>query len=105
MLFINSGERIGIIQKAEINKKTTCTVEQGGQVPSRRCNSLHLKIEYYRMKYIEHATSVVALLRGPPIYLRKVIGFFSDAGEMEEDEMEDFMDAAVKLMIRVRLLG
>eukprot|EP00904_Undaria_pinnatifida_P005915 jgi/Undpi1/2453/HiC_scaffold_13.g05833.m1 len=29
-----------------------------------------------------------------------VIGFFSDAGEMEEDEMEDFMDAAVKLMIR-----
>ena len=40
---------------------------------------------------------------GSPIYLRKVIGFFSDAGDMEEDEMEDLMEAAVELKPRVSL--
>ncbi|CAM9282168.1 unnamed protein product, partial [Laminaria digitata] len=29
-----------------------------------------------------------------------VVGFFSDAGDMEEDEMEDFMEAALKLKPR-----
>lgn len=40
---------------------------------------------------------------GSPIYLRKVVGFFSGAGDMEEDEMEDFMEAAVGLKPRVSL--
>lgn len=40
---------------------------------------------------------------GSPVYLRKVVGFFSDAGDMEEDEMEDFMEAAVELKSRVSL--
>lgn len=30
----------------------------------------------------------------------KVVGFFSDAGGMEEDEMEDFMEAAGDLKTR-----
>lgn len=31
------------------------------------------------------------------LYLPKVVGFFSNAGDMEEDEMEDFMEAAADL--------
>lgn len=34
------------------------------------------------------------------VYLPKVVGFFSDAGEMEEDDMEDFMEAAADLNAR-----
>lgn len=46
---------------------------------------------------------IIPLPCGSPVYLRKVIGFFSDADDMEEDEMEDFVEAAVELKPRVSL--
>lgn len=41
--------------------------------------------------------SDLSALRHP---FQKVVGFFSNAGEMEEDEMQDFMEAAIDLQPR-----
>lgn len=46
------------------------------------------------------ASEFVSAALGVPSRASKVVGFFSGAGEMEEDEMEDFSEAAADLKHR-----